>query len=86
MGDESLLRISTGCETVPKGNSRRICLTTQTPFAFWICGGLEVEEKKWRRITGQKKTLPFEGKGFTTKSESAATYSPTKLPWQYHRR
>jgi hypothetical protein len=34
---------------------------------------------------GQKKTLPFQGKGLT-KKESAATYSPTKLPWQYHRR
>ena len=58
-----------------------------TSYQFFL-KNLDCAEGKKRRWheKGKKKALPFEGKVFTTKSESAATYSPTKLPWQYHRR
>ena len=37
------------------------------------------------RILGKKIPHPFLDEGFMKKN-SAATYSPTKSPWQYHRR
>ena len=44
--------------------------------------GSELQENSYPK----KIPIPIKEWGFIKKKNSAATYSPTKSPWQYHRR